>query len=347
MRRWWQRTVGAFDWYARADTIAGWIFGPTLLSKILTGGGALVAAAGAGAWAYAKDSPWSPIIALAALLLALVITHAAISIIMHVREMHRSKKIPDWAESEPETSLTTGASPARSELSIQTAALEIYEAAEREGWLEHVTATQVDPEIRLQTFYFMILIQAREGAIALRGIKPPSRQRMALPSEQMRNLTVHPSEDSLLYVIPLNTVAFKNVTISRDDLDKVIATYRKIATETELLPLKQAAQIVYDETRHSLVAGMSRAFESSAEEALQSTATMIVHHAPELSGSVLASTILDPIPQEERKSFVVFDDMASVGHAGQRKAKYFRISVKRSDLQPVIDYIKRIGGYNL
>jgi len=53
---------------------------------------------------------------------------------------------------------------------------------------------------------------------------------------------------------------------------------------------------------------------------------------------------LDLIPAEKLQSAVVFEDCMSAGYAGERRARWFNVHVKRSGINASIAYANRISG---
>lgn len=110
-------------------------------------------------------------------------------------------------------------------IAIQEAAQIAFERAERERRLEVVVGDSSDPEDRLTSFKYMMLVEATKGVVILNGVKQPSRQSMPIPKKQLRDLYPGKGESTLRTTTP-DKVAFERVTISGADLETVIETYR-------------------------------------------------------------------------------------------------------------------------
>ena len=120
----------------------------------------------------------------------------------------------------------------RGEMLLQDAAQYAYESAERDGWLDQVVGISADPHLLLNQFKYMMKIQAGNGIVILKGIRPPSTQYYAIPADTMRNL--HPENGtSTLLSIQAGRPRYDSVTISKSDLEKVIAIYRAIAESSD------------------------------------------------------------------------------------------------------------------
>jgi|SRR5665213_367222 len=119
--------------------------------------------------------------------------------------------------------------PVDDKLPFQDAAQISYERAEKDGWLDTVAGESTDPQQRLETFKYMMLVQAQHHAVVLCGVKPPSRQSFPIPQEKLGGLRPVAGESALHSLSPDKAV-YHSVTISRTDLEKVIAVYQAIAT---------------------------------------------------------------------------------------------------------------------
>jgi hypothetical protein len=103
-------------------------------------------------------------------------------------------------------------------MSIQDAAQEAYEAAERAGALDVMVSDRGSPSFKLETFKYVFMV---DDEVILHGAKPPSTNPLPIPREKLQEL--HPVEASsqLNYTTPWNEVAYTNVTISRRDLRRI------------------------------------------------------------------------------------------------------------------------------
>ncbi|HJT43217.1 MAG TPA: hypothetical protein VJ750_06905 [Rhizomicrobium sp.] len=113
-------------------------------------------------------------------------------------------------------------------LSLQEAAQIAYETAEKEGWHDAVSGETSDPLQRLEYFKHAMLVQAQHHTISLSGVKPPSRQSLPIPTERIAGLHPVPGESSVRY-LSQSQIAYHTLTISRSDLEKVIAIYAALA----------------------------------------------------------------------------------------------------------------------
>jgi hypothetical protein len=138
-------------------------------------------------------------------------------------------KLPSREEKPPTlVSPNVGTMAPATEIAIQDAAQLAYENAEKNGWLDIVVGTSSDPEDRLTSFKYMMLVQATEGAVALIGVKPPSRQSYPIPKDELQYLHPAKGESALLFGTRPKAV-YHSVVISRADLEKVIETYHLAA----------------------------------------------------------------------------------------------------------------------
>jgi hypothetical protein len=111
------------------------------------------------------------------------------------------------------------------ELSLQQAAQIAYETAEKDGWLDVVCSRESDGDAQLNLFKLMMLVQARHGNVSLTGIRPPSTQRLQIPKRDLSNL--YPDKASNLCAMHGHgRLVFRDVCISRRDLNRVIETYK-------------------------------------------------------------------------------------------------------------------------
>jgi hypothetical protein len=110
----------------------------------------------------------------------------------------------------------------------------------------------------------------------------------------------------------------------------------------EWLPLKEAAQAVYDATRHTLLSGISRHIAETDAEIIRETAETVFRRAEKVRGRMTGATSFDEIGPEQRSLLVVFDDVKSVGHNGMLRPEFCDIEVHEDSLQAVIDYITKI-----
>lgn len=116
----------------------------------------------------------------------------------------------------------TAAKPLPDRILIEEAARIAYEAAEREGVLDLITSPQSPPEVRLNHFKYVFL---SDDEVILHGVRPPSTQ--ALPivrSEDDVDLAPVAGESSLAQLTPYK-ILYVNVTISKNDLDRIIRAY--------------------------------------------------------------------------------------------------------------------------
>ena len=99
--------------------------------------------------------------------------------------------------------------------------------------------------------------------------------------------------------------------------------------------MRAAAQLVYDRTRHTIIAGMTRS--DRTDNPLVAMATLLVVN-PEISvrGKVLAATVSDEVPYYARKNMCARQDLESIGHAGERDPRYFQVEIKRAGLKKFI-----------
>ncbi len=119
------------------------------------------------------------------------------------------------------------------ELSLQAAAQIAYEQAERDGWLENVSARG---DYGLEFFKFAMLLQAQHYVITLSGKGPPSGEPYPIAANRIAGLHPMKGENTLHRGSVAGQVEFRDVTISAVDLDKVIAIYRALATgEADLI----------------------------------------------------------------------------------------------------------------
>lgn len=118
---------------------------------------------------------------------------------------------------------------------------------------------------------------------------------------------------------------------------------RSLSPFGRLLTLRDAAQIVYDETRHDLVSQIARDTRLAGyADPVTGIAHHIFQHVNTAFGSVKGSTIIDPIPLDEKKRLVVMEDGINAGHMFHEPT-WFNIRIKRSDLKDCISYIKRLN----
>lgn len=104
---------------------------------------------------------------------------------------------------------------------IQTAALRVYEAAERDR--ANLMAAKVsNPEVMLTQFKYMML---NDKTVEILGKQPPSTQR--LPISRANLSAVYPVDglSQLNYKTPYDRVAYTDVAIRRRDLRRVLPRY--------------------------------------------------------------------------------------------------------------------------
>ncbi|HEX3429555.1 MAG TPA: hypothetical protein VHT03_01605 [Rhizomicrobium sp.] len=112
-------------------------------------------------------------------------------------------------------------------LSLQQASQVAYEVAERDGWLDLVVNRKAVEHAQLAQFKYMMVLVGADGLAVLTGIRPPSTQRYPIPAYELRN--VHPeyaATSNLHESHPGGALMYRDVSISRRDLDKVIEKYR-------------------------------------------------------------------------------------------------------------------------
>jgi hypothetical protein len=110
----------------------------------------------------------------------------------------------------------------------------------------------------------------------------------------------------------------------------------------EWLTLRDAAQVVYDETRHALLSGMSRHMSETDDEILRQTAEDVFHHAVHVRGRLPAATSFDELSQQTRGPLVVFDNMKAAGHNQSLRPEFSDVEVRSDSLSAIIDRIKKV-----
>jgi hypothetical protein len=157
--------------------------------------------------------------------------------------MRKPEEIPASSEPDLRTAKTQNIVVVKPHfMPLQSAAQIAYERAERDGWLEYVAGNTQNPAERLTIFKHMMTIQADEGSIILKGVRPPSTQAYPIPAGALRHLYPMKGENTLHETSPAGQVAYKDVTISAADLEKVIAIYRAIPAAGELPALPSEIQ---------------------------------------------------------------------------------------------------------
>lgn len=120
-----------------------------------------------------------------------------------------------------------GTDSAQKRVYLHDAAQRFYEAMERDGLDGMVATNAVSPSAKLDHFKYVFLTEAREGRIALHGVRPPSRQSVQIPRDLMSGLRpggLNPSEDRNSYVsmFAAGSAVFHSVWMSEGDLARVI-----------------------------------------------------------------------------------------------------------------------------
>lgn len=105
---------------------------------------------------------------------------------------------------------------------IEEAAHLIYEAMERVGLDDMTEARYSSPAVILNHYKYVLLTAAKEKAITLHGVRPPSRQSRPIPPDVMSQLQPHEGSNSLLSLSRASALDFRDVWLSRGDLDRAI-----------------------------------------------------------------------------------------------------------------------------
>ncbi|MEX0854060.1 MAG: hypothetical protein WD036_12390 [Bauldia sp.] len=114
-------------------------------------------------------------------------------------------------------------------------------------------------------------------------------------------------------------------------------------TSVEWLPLKTAAQIVYDATRHTLISGITlHGAKGDEAEIIRQSAETVFHRAKRVRGKLPAAQSFDEIVMSRRGPLHVSDDIASVGHNFMDAPEFCAVEVRRDSVQGVIDYLHKI-----
>jgi len=117
------------------------------------------------------------------------------------------------------------------DIPLQEAAQIAYEQAERDGWLKKIgPARGSDPQLPLEYFKHAILKRAENREITLSGKEFLSRNPYPIPAEVVPGLWPMRGENTLHRGSVAGQAEFKDVTISAEDLDKVIVFYHALAT---------------------------------------------------------------------------------------------------------------------
>jgi len=141
--------------------------------------------------------------------------------------------------------------------------------------------------------------------------------------------------DILTTIAGAVTAALCAATIFEWRLDWI--NHRK---RNEYLTLKDAAQHVYDETRHSVLSQIARDERLAGhDDPKLFIANTILQKAENLEGKVKGSTKYDPIPAKDRDRLWTDEKLLDAGpmHA---PAKFYAIRIKRRELDGVIAYFE-------
>jgi hypothetical protein len=101
---------------------------------------------------------------------------------------------------------------------IQDAALELYESAEAADALEFFIADGPNPTYKLETFKYVMMV---DDEAVLKGKKPPSRKSLPIPSEELRGSLMPVENTNQLNHTAPHRVAYTDVTIGRNDLNRI------------------------------------------------------------------------------------------------------------------------------
>ncbi len=104
--------------------------------------------------------------------------------------------------------------------------------------------------------------------------------------------------------------------------------------------LQEGAQIVYDDTRHSVMSQIARARVSSDDNPLVFVANTIIHRCPNLEGCVNGATKYDHITMDGRDRLWANSELKNIGLMFQPPS-YYAVRIKRKDLKEVIAYFQR------
>lgn len=97
------------------------------------------------------------------------------------------------------------------------------------------------------------------------------------------------------------------------------------------MSMRDAAQLVYDKTRHTIIAGIAR--HDPDDDPLLATATLLIV-SPNIivRGKVRGATVSDEIDHEVRKNMAARADLETIGYGGERDPRFYQIEISRARL---------------
>jgi len=368
----WKRALGLFDWLARADfvrTIIQSIFGPSIWAKLLYGT-LIVLGGGATAWQgivhHISPVLWIPLAFVAAILGIALATISIIFVRFLTGASGARKAIDAVLEFSEGIEIILGSGPPfdhyRSHRHFRTHLIRVGVVSKRR-------LTNCELRVEKISGRLSQRCPVRVGAVFDLNPGTPNYIEFAAYDEAMKGPPIRESgskRHTIEAKFPINQLSNSVSYLDDDDpytltllasgaesapcviecrlwIDGDALKLERYAPElSDMLQLKEAAQIVYDETRHNSVSMMARGSDTSSPDPLDHIRNIVFRRVPIAFGLVRGATKLDPISAETKRDMIIYNGSADAGYVNVRRPEFSDVHVRKSDVQGCIDFIRRL-----